>query len=744
MNLKKGKSVVIFILCLAIIVLCGYTAAFGLPGNKEHKGEASHITLGLDLRGGVSVTYHIKDEDFTKEQLNDTIYKLEQRVAIYSTESEVYKEGADNITVDIPGQFDAQAILEELGKPGSLMFVTELDGTETADVETYTVESTGTKYRVWVDGDDIAGAEGKAVTSEKNGAQEYQVALTFNKEGATKFEEATSANLNKSISILYDDQIISSPTVQSVITSGEAVITGQPTMEDANNLASIIRIGSLSLELETISSKVVSAKLGNDAVETSLFAGLVGLIIVMVFMMFMYRIPGVVASIALAFYTILELLVLNGFDLTLTLPGIAGVILSIGMAVDANVIIYARIKEEIGAGRTVDNAIKSGFHKAASAIIDGNVTTIIASVVLYIFGSGPVQGFAMTLGIGIVLSMFTALVISRLLIWVFYGMGFKDKKFYGAQKERKVIDFVGKKMIPIIIAVVCLCLGFGSMIVRSVKGQGAFNYSIEFAGGSSTKAEFEKEYSVDYFNKNIKPDIQKAIGDNEVHGQKDIDGNGYTIKTKLLTDDQTAAMKKVLVETYGAKLEAADADLEVTNISSSVSDKTRENAVIAVIIAVVCMLIYIAVRFRNFKFAFAAVIALLHDIFIVIGFYALSRISVGTTFIACCLTILGYSINATIVIFDRIRENIKAYEGKSFELKEVVNRSITDTLTRSIYTSFTTFVTIGALYVLGVTSIKEFALPIIVGIVAGGFSSVFLTGPIWYLMSKKKYAKKNK
>ena len=464
----------------------------------------------------------------------------------------------------------------------------------------------------------------------------------------------------------------------------------------------------------------------------------------MVFMMFMYRIPGVVASIALAFYTILELLVLNGFDLTLTLPGIAGVILSIGMAVDANVIIYARIKEEIGAGRTVDNAIKSGFHKAASAIIDGNVTTIIASVVLYIFGSGPVQGFAMTLGIGIVLSMFTALVISRLLIWVFYGMGFKDKKFYGAQKERKVIDFVGKKMIPIIIAVVCLCLGFGSMIVRSVKGQGAFNYSIEFAGGSSTKAEFEKEYSVDYFNKNIKPDIQKAIGDNEVHGQKDIDGNGYTIKTKLLTDDQTAAMKKVLVETYGAKLEAADADLEVTNISSSVSDKTRENAVIAVIIAVVCMLIYIAVRFRNFRFAFAAVIALLHDIFIVIGFYALSRISVGTTFIACCLTILGYSINATIVIFDRIRENIKAYEGKSFELKEVVNRSITDTLTRSIYTSFTTFVTIGALYVLGVTSIKEFALPIIVGIVAGGFSSVFLTGPIWYLMSKKKYAKKNK
>lgn len=744
MNLKKGKSVVIFILCLAIIVLCGYTAAFGLPGNKEHKGAANHITLGLDLRGGVSVTYHIKDEDFTKEQLNDTIYKLEQRVAIYSTESEVYKEGTDNITVDIPGQFDAQAILEELGKPGSLMFVTELDGTETADVETYTVESTGTKYRVWVDGDDIAGAEGKAVTSEKNGAQEYQVALTFNKEGATKFEEATSANLNKSISILYDDQIISSPTVQSVITSGEAVITGQPTMEDANNLASIIRIGSLSLELETISSKVVSAKLGNDAVETSLFAGLVGLIIVMVFMMFMYRIPGVVASIALAFYTILELLVLNGFDLTLTLPGIAGVILSIGMAVDANVIIYARIKEEIGAGRTVDNAIKSGFHKAASAIIDGNVTTIIASVVLYIFGSGPVQGFAMTLGIGIVLSMFTALVISRLLIWVFYGMGFKDKKFYGAQKERKVIDFVGKKMIPIVIAVVCLCLGFGSMIVRSVKGQGAFNYSIEFAGGSSTKAEFEKEYSVDYFNKNIKPDIQKAIGDNEVHGQKDIDGNGYTIKTKLLTDDQTAAMKKVLVETYGAKLEAADADLEVTNISSSVSDKTRENAVIAVIIAVVCMLIYIAVRFRNFRFAFAAVIALLHDIFIVIGFYALSRISVGTTFIACCLTILGYSINATIVIFDRIRENIKAYEGKSFELKEVVNRSITDTLTRSIYTSFTTFVTIGALYVLGVTSIKEFALPIIVGIVAGGFSSVFLTGPIWYLMSKKKYAKKNK
>lgn len=735
MKLNKGKSIVLFIVSLILMVAVGLVAGFGV--GKTHTGSARNIILGLDLKGGVSVTYKIKDKDFTKEQLKDTVYKLELRVANFSTESEVYTEGDDKITVDIPGAYDTQAVLEELGKPGSLMFVTEADSTFEGD-ETYPLYVTpdGSRYKVWVSGDDIADAQGQARTSSETNASQYVVALTMTKSGTTKFAEATDVNYGKTISILYDDEIISSPTVSARITNGEAVIEGQESMEAANNLASTIRIGSLSLELEEISSKVVSAKLGNDAVETSLLAGLIGLIIVMIFMIVVYRIPGVVSSIALALYTIMELLVLNGFDLTLTLPGIAGIILSIGMAVDANVIIYARIKEELATGKTTESSIKIGFKKATSAIVDGNVTTFIAALVLMWKGSGPVQGFAMTLAIGIALSMFTALVVSRFLIYCFYNMGFKDKKFYGVQKERKTIDFLKRKAIWFTISIVVILGGIIVMPINSSKGNGAFNYSIEFQGGTATTVEFEKDYTVDEFNNEIKPKLAEVIGSNDIQGQKETNSKRFVIKTKFLEDNVREEVKQTLINDFGAVLQDGENDFEENNISSSVSEQMQKDAVIAVVLATICMLIYIWFRFKNLKFASSAVIALIHDVLIVLGFYAVSRTTVGTTFIACMLTIVGYSINATIVIFDRIRENLA---DKKVDLKEVVNASITQTLTRSIYTSFTTFVMVAVLFVLGVASVKEFALPIMVGIIAGGYSSVFITGALWYVLSKKKY-----
>lgn len=738
MKLNKGKSIVLFIVSLILMVAVGLVAGFGV--GKTHTGSARNIILGLDLKGGVSVTYKIKDKDFTKEQLKDTVYKLELRVANFSTESEVYTEGDDKITVDIPGAYDTQAVLEELGKPGSLMFVTEADSTFEGD-ETYPLYVTpdGSRYKVWVSGDDIADAQGQARTSSETNASQYVVALTMTKSGTTKFAEATDVNYGKTISILYDDEIISSPTVSARITNGEAVIEGQESMEAANNLASTIRIGSLSLELEEISSKVVSAKLGNDAVETSLLAGLIGLIIVMIFMIVVYRIPGVVSSIALALYTIMELLVLNGFDLTLTLPGIAGIILSIGMAVDANVIIYARIKEELATGKTTESSIKIGFKKATSAIVDGNVTTFIAALVLMWKGSGPVQGFAMTLAIGIALSMFTALVVSRFLIYCFYNMGFKDKKFYGVQKERETIDFLKRKAIWFTISIVVILGGIIVMPINSSKGNGAFNYSIEFQGGTATTVEFEKDYTVDEFNNEIKPKLAEVIGSNDIQGQKETNSKRFVIKTKFLEDDVREEVKQTLINDFGAVLQDGENDFEENNISSSVSEQMQKDAVIAVVLATICMLIYIWFRFKNLKFASSAVIALIHDVLIVLGFYAVSRTTVGTTFIACMLTIVGYSINATIVIFDRIRENLADQADKKVDLKEVVNASITQTLTRSIYTSFTTFVMVAVLFVLGVASVKEFALPIMVGIIAGGYSSVFITGALWYVLSKKKY-----
>lgn len=741
MKLNRGKSVVLFIGALICIVALGLVAGLGV--GKTKTGSAKNIILGLDLKGGVSVTYKVKDKDFTKEQLKDTVHKLELRVQNFSTESEVYTEGDDKITVDIPGEYDAAAVLEEMGKPGALMFVTEAADDYSGD-DLYTTED-GRKYKVWVNGDDIANAKGEVRSSKDTNAQEFVVALTMTKSGTSKFATATEENYGKTLSILYDDKIISAPTVSAKITDGEAVIEGQESMKSANDLASTIRIGSLSLKLEEISSKVVSAKLGNDAIETSLIAGLIGLIIVMAFMIVVYRIPGVVASIALALYTILELLVLNGFDLTLTLPGIAGIILSIGMAVDANVIIYARIKEELALGKTTDSAIKVGFKKATSAIVDGNITTFIAALVLMWKGSGPVQGFAMTLAIGIALSMFTAMVVSRILVYIFYYMGFKESKYYGVQRKRKTINFLGKKAIWFSISVICILIGVSTMFINSSRKKGAFNYSIEFKGGTATTVEFSKAYTIDEFNDDIKPAIAKVIGDNDIQGQKETDSNKFIIKTKFLNDKTREDLKNELINKFGAVLGDDQSSFEETNISSSVSNEMQKDAIIAVVLATICMLIYIWFRFKNLKFASSAVLALIHDVLVVLGFYAISRTTVGTTFIACMLTIVGYSINATIVIFDRIRENLaNKSNAKSIDLKQLVNDSITQTLTRSIYTSFTTFVMVAVLYVLGVTAIKEFALPIIVGIICGGYSSVFITGALWYVMSKKKFETKQK
>ena len=742
MKLSKGKSIALFLLTIVLIVGSGYVAGVGI-GN-QHKGSAKNIIRGLDLKGGVSVTYRIVDENPSKEEINDTKYKLEKRVGEFSNESEVYTEGDDKITVDIPGQFDEQSVIDELGKPGTLMFVTQEDGYEGDDTyPAYTTED-GTTFKVWLTGEDVADAQGQARTSEKTNATEYVVALSLTKEGTTKFSDATTTNVGNVLCIMYDDEIISAPKVETAITDGEAVITGQESLDEAKLLASSIRIGSLSLELEQISSKVVSAKLGSDALSTSLVAGLIGLIIVMIFMMIMYRIPGVVASIALALYTIMELLVLNGFDLTLTLPGIAGIILSIGMAVDANVIIYARIKEELAEGRTTEVAIKTGFKKATSAIVDGNVTTFIAALVLMWKGTGPVKGFAQTLAIGIVLSMVTAMVISRFLIYLFYNMGFKDKKFYGVQKERKTINFLGKKAIWFSISVVLILVGAAFMIINSSKGEGAFNYSIEFKGGSATTVDFEKDYSVDEFNDKIKPALEKAIGSTDIQGQKENGSKKFVIKTQLLKDDTRKAMTDTLVNDFGAIANDGES-FEETNISSSVSDQMKEDAIVAVILATLCMLVYIWFRFKNLKFAGSAVLALVHDVVIVLGFYAVSRTTVGTTFIACMLTIVGYSINATIVIFDRIREQLSySQDPKRVDIVKVVNDSITQTLTRSIYTSFTTFVMVAVLYVLGVSAVKEFAAPIMVGIIVGGFSSVFITGALWYVMSKGQYKKVEK
>ncbi|MCF2667516.1 MULTISPECIES: protein translocase subunit SecD [Lachnospiraceae] len=709
--MKKNKGILSLILTAVLVVLLGFTVLVGL--GETGTGAMKNIKLGLDLKGGVSITYQVKDDNPTEEEMSDTIYKLQKRVEQYSTEVSVYQEGDDRINVEIPGVTDANAILDELGKPGSLEF-------QTQDGETV------------ITGSDVKTASAQSGQDDM-GNKEYSVELDLTDEGAEKFAEATEANVGKQISIIYDGEVISSPRVNEAITGGQAYITGNFTYEEADNLASTIRIGGLKLELEELRSNVVGAQLGEQAISTSLKAGAIGLAIVFIFMIFVYYLPGLAAGLALIIYTELVLLILNAFNITLTLPGIAGIILGIGMAVDANVIIFARVREEMTRGKSVKNSLKTGFQKAMSAIVDGNVTTLIAAAVLWLKGSGTVKGFAQTLAIGIIVSMFTALVITRMIVYAFYAVGLRNEKlYYRPKKERTPINFLGKKKVFFVISLVLIIGGFAVMGVNSSRGNGAFAYSLEFEGGTSTNVTFNEDYSIEEIDEKIVPIVEEVTGDHNVQTQKVAGTNQVVIKTVTLELDQREALNQAMVDNF----QVDESKISAENISSTVSNEMRQDAIIAVIVATICMLLYIWFRFKDIRFAASAIFALLHDVLIVLGFYAVARISVGNTFIACMLTIVGYSINATIVIFDRIREELH-YQSKTTELSEVVNKSITQTLTRSIYTSLTTFVMVAILFVMGVSSIREFAAPLMVGIICGAYSSVCITGALWYVMRTK-------
>ena len=650
--------------------------------------------------------------------------------------------GDNRVGIEIPGVQDANEILEELGQPGSLYFIRHLDSDGN---ENYTLNADGTGYvltksieelqedgSIVLTGTEVESATAGALSDNTTSATEYGVDLTLTDEGTKAFAEATEEAYNNnhdSIAIYYDGDLISVPSVNNVIENGRAQISGNMSYEEADSIASTIRIGGLNVELKEISSEVVGAQLGQEAVSTSLLAGAIGLVIVCLFMCFVYLLPFFNDTATTEIYTGLILVLLNAFDITLTLPGIAGIILGIGMAVDANVIIFARVKEELTAGASVHSALKAGFHKAMSAIIDGNVTTLIAAAVLWFRGSGTVRGFAQTLALGIVVSMFTALVITRLIINSFYAIGIRNEKLYAKKlKKRKPIDFLGKRRVFFIISIIMCLSGFVGMGINHARGIGAMNYSLDFVGGTSTTVTFDQQYTLDEIDSEMIPDLEEITGDPNIQVQTVQDTTQVVFKTQTQDLSEREAFAKYMSDNYGV----AEKDIEVRNISGTVSSEMRTDAIVAVIIATICMLIYIWFRFKDIRFATSAVIALVHDVLVVLAFYVIARVSVGNTFIACMLTIVGYSINATIVIFDRIREELKL--NKKEDLKELVNRCITQTLTRSIYTNLTTFIMVVVLYVLGVSSIKEFAAPLMVGIACGAYTSVCITGALWYVM----------
>ena len=819
-NEKKAGRIIGLFVILALTAALGYIAVCGIGEKKI--GSAYNVKQGLDLAGGVSITYQIVgDEAPTQADINDTIYKLKMKAETYSTEAQVYQEGTDRITIEIPGVSDADTILKDLGKPGSLYFISQTDsqgnpnytikGTiegqmvyhDENDVEFFYVGEDSAVYfdettfgaklddngnpisypldkaaeidiqyallkpietlkedgSIVLEGSDVKSAKASNYQDQQTGLKQNVVNLSLNAEGTKSFADATARAVTKdeSIAIYYDGSFISVPHVNDVINTGEAVISGMGSYDDADRLASKIRIGALKLTLQEIRSNIVGAQLGSNAIKTSLMAGAIGFGIVAVIMICVYFMPGFAAVIALTMYTGMIIASLSIFNeyFTLTLPGIAGIILSIGMAVDANVIIFARIREELATGKTLQSSVDIGFKKALSAILDGNITTLIASVVLMFMGTGSVKGFAQTLALGIVLSMITALLITRVLINGLIAIGLKSEKLFGIAKKKKTVDFLSKGKVFVIISALIIVGGIAVMIGYKVKTGNALAYSLEFLGGTSTTATLNEDMSLEEIDEKITPGIEKITGDGNVQVTKVEGSNEIIVKTRTLNEDERVQLKEMFTGEYSVD----EGTITSETISATVSGEMRRNSIISVSIAVVCMLIYIWFRFSDYRFGLSSVLALLHDVLVVLAFYAIARVSVSSTFIACMLTIVGYSINATIVIFDRIRENKKeaadklriassrrrnkkdASNSEDITLKDIVNTSITQTLSRSVFTSLTTFAMVLMLFILGVTSIREFALPLMIGIACGCYSSICLAGFFWFTMRSKNGGK---
>lgn len=735
--MKKTKRKAVINLIIFFLLLAGgiYMAIAGV--GKNESGKTANVPLGLDLQGGLSVTYEIQDEKPSKDEIDATVDKLQRRVDAYSSEGEVYQEGDDRITVEIPlntEKVDAHDVLDQLGQPGQLLFL---------DSENYTIwqqnQNNGTNdaYEAVLTGSDIKNAQ--AGVDDSGTVKDYVVQLQFTEEGAQKFATATAANIGKPIYIIYDGKVASAPTVQSAITDGNAVINKISNYDEAENLAATIKIGALPLELKQIQYNIVGAKLGQKAVSTSLIAGAIGFGLVCILMIILYRFPGFIASLALTGYVVLMLLILSIRHITLTLPGIAGIILSIGMAVDANVIIFTRIREEISAGNSVRAAVKTGFSKALSAILDGNITTLIATVVLMILGSGSIKGFAVTLMLGIVLSMFTALFVTKMLLNSFLELGVQNPKMYGKAKEPKIHGYVKNFKICGVASLIVIIAGLAFLGVNHSRIGKSLNYSLEFTGGTSTTATFAEDdvYTLERAESEVAPVIAETAGiDAGTIQIQTVEGNNQVIfKTSELTEEQSAKIDDLLKSQFKAT------EVDNQSISSTISGEMKKDAIVAIAVSSVLMLLYIAFRFSDVKFGVSAVLALVHDVLVVFAAYSIGTLSVGNTFIACMLTIVGYSINATIIIFDRIRENMRTQDSKE-SLEELVNKSIGQTFTRTIYTSLTTFIMVFVLFVMGVTSLKEFTFTLMLGIVCGAYSSVCITGPLWYTM-KKKFSKKN-
>ena len=690
------------------------------------------LKYGLDINGGVYVVMEAQT-DLEGEELRSL---MEQTRAVIDNrvnqmgvaESSVTIEGSDRIRVEIPGAEDADEAIKAVGKTAQLKFVLA-DGS------------------LVVDGSHVKDAQ---IATD---GSHYKIELEFDSEGASLFEEGTRTALNKTvtpsiegmtadqIAIVLDDEIIVHPNVQQVISGGQCEVTGGYTKEEASTTAALIRGGALPVDLVEVQSSVQAASIGADALDKSIIAGAIGIGIIFILMIVFYGLLGLVADIALMLYIAMFIWSMSLFNVVLTLPGIAALILSIGMAVDANVIIFARIKEEICAGKSIRVSVQAGFKNALSTVLDAQITTLIAAVVLYEVGTTSVKGFALTLMIGIIISIFTAVIITQLFISLLAeSKKFSKNKYFGVNEDgtpkqflHKTFSFIRHRKVFYIISAGIIIIGFAVTFVRGM------NYGIDFTGGTMIQVDLHEQVAIS--------EVEEAVKEYDLNPSIIYSGEGneqVVIKTiEALDTDQRAEVVKTLEENFGITDEDV---LASEQFGPSVGDELKLNAVKAVAIASVGMLIYIIFRFKSWKYGLSAIAGVVHDVLLVIAFYGIFGFTVNNPFIAAILTLVGYSINDTIVIFDRIRENTGLYRKAGLEAN--IDNSINSTLNRTIMTSLTTLVVMIPLCIMVSSSIREFIIPLMVGIIVGCYSSIFVCSPLYYDLCKSgeesKYTKQIK
>lgn len=727
MKSQNKKNKILAVVIIAVIIFGAVVSFTGIGSVKKLKDQ---LKYGLDINGGVYVLMQAETKAKGKDKaalMDQTKSVLENRVnAMGISEASVAVEGSDKIRVEMPGVSNADQAIRQIGKTAQLRFLLA-DGT------------------LVMNGNEVKNA-GFSTDQDHGG---YKITMDFTSKGTDDFakgtERAASGTVNPvlkdsdgnlvpatSVVIMLDDKIISAPNVDQKIDSRSCEIyrPGGFSKEEASNTSALIKGGALPASLTEVNSSVETATIGADALNKSIKAGAIGLGIIFIMMLVVYGFMGIAADIALTLYVEIILWVMAGFGAVLTLPGIAGIILGIGMAVDSNVIIFTRIREEIAKGKSVRVSVDSGFHSALSTVIDSQTTTLIAAFVLYLIGTTSVKGFALTLMIGTVASIFTAVFVTQVFVNLMaesrtFGtithFGFKEDGSKKIQLNGYFHFIRNRKIFYCISAAIIIC----GIVFTGIRG---FNYGIDFTGGTMIQLDMGKKVDIDEVKDTIK---DYKLNPTIVYAGKDNDQIVIRTIKAMKTKERTAVVNTISDKYHLGK----NAVLSSEEFGPTVGKELRHNAVKSVLIATFCMLIYIRFRFKNWQYGLAAVAGLGHDVLVALSLYAIFGFTINNPFIAGILTVVGYSINDTIVVFDRIRENTQFYKRK--EREKMIDDSINQTLSRSIMTSLTTIVVMIPLFVLVSSQLREFLIPLMIGVICGTYSSIFLCSPLYYEMTKK-------